>query len=27
MRRVMDWLDLERNPVIVIGKEKALALS
>ncbi len=27
MRRVMDWLDLERNPVIVIGKAKALALS
>jgi L,D-peptidoglycan transpeptidase YkuD (ErfK/YbiS/YcfS/YnhG family) len=26
MRRVMDWLDLERNPVIVIGKAKALAL-
>jgi L,D-peptidoglycan transpeptidase YkuD (ErfK/YbiS/YcfS/YnhG family) len=27
MRRVMNWLDPERKPVIVIGKEKALALS
>ena len=27
MRRVMDWLDPERKPVIVIGKAKALALS
>jgi L,D-peptidoglycan transpeptidase YkuD (ErfK/YbiS/YcfS/YnhG family) len=27
MRRVMNWLDLERNPVIVIGEAKALALS
>ena len=27
MREVMDWLDLKRNPVIVIGKAKALALS
>jgi L,D-peptidoglycan transpeptidase YkuD (ErfK/YbiS/YcfS/YnhG family) len=27
MRRIMDWLDPDRNPVIVIGKAKALALS
>jgi L,D-peptidoglycan transpeptidase YkuD (ErfK/YbiS/YcfS/YnhG family) len=27
IRRVMDWLDPGRNPVIVIGKAKALALS
>jgi len=27
MRRVMNWLDPERKPVIVIGKAKALALS
>ena len=27
MRRVMNWLDPERKPVIVIGKAKALALN